>query len=60
MKEIIYIFKCGYFNAILDAIKNNKHKLLKLDITNEIKAKIYDLGYINGNNDFIKYIKNNL
>lgn len=60
MEELINIYKTAYFKAILDAIEDGRYKLLKYNINSDLKAQIYDLGYITGYNNFIKYIKNNL
>ena len=60
MNEIIRIFKMGYFEAIKDVSISKKNKKYKLKISKETKSKIYDLGYVSGYNDYIKYIKNSL
>ncbi len=60
MEELINIYKTAYFKGILDALESGRYKLFKYNINHDLKAKIYDLGYITGYNNFIKYIKNNL
>lgn len=59
MEELIKILKIGYFEAIKDAFKSNKIKKYKISLSDEVKSKLYDIGYIIGYNDYFKYYKNN-
>ncbi len=59
MNEIINYFLIGYFEALKDA-KNINNKKYRIIISNELKSKLYDIGYINGYEDFYNYLKNNL
>ena len=59
MEEIIRILKLGYFEAIKDASKSNNTKKYEIIVSDEVKSKLYDIGYIMGYNDYFKYYKNN-
>lgn len=60
MDEIIKIFKIGYYEGIKDSINKYPIKKYKLKLNNEIKSKIYDIGYKSAINDIYNIKKNNL
>ncbi len=59
MNEIINILKLGYFEAIKNASNNKTIKQYKIVLSDDIKSKLYDLGYMLGFNDYFIYYENN-
>lgn len=59
MYKYIKSYELGYIEGIKDALKD-KNKIFKKINELEIMSKLYDMGYINGYNKCITYLKNNL
>ncbi len=60
MDKIIDVFFLGYFDAINDALVSNLAKRFKLDINNNFKSILYDIGYSSGYQECFTYLKNSL
>lgn len=60
MYRYIKVYKLGYIEGIKDSIKDvklNKSRTFKKIDDQEIKSKLYDIGYIKGYNKTMKYFK---
>lgn len=60
MDELIDFFLLGYFDAISDAKNISEIKIFKIELNNEFKSKLYDIGYSNGYVECFTYLKNSL
>ena len=61
LKIFSVILECSFIGSIILYIYNYFMATKKYEIilSDEVKSKLYDIGYIMGYNDYFKYYKNN-
>lgn len=59
MYKYIKSYELGFIEGLKDALKDST-KIFKKINELEVMSKLYDIGYINGYNKCINYLKKNL
>ncbi len=59
MYKYIKSYELGFIEGLKDALKDS-NKIFKKINELEVMSKLYDIGYINGYNKCINYLKKNL